>query len=286
MPASYGRVDEVRAGHCHGWSSEGDRWKSPKLLACVNSVMHVLCLNSPRGYLRVQLGDKLSGSRTRRRARRGGRLPSGGARARAGEIAGAGGLSVEDAGRVLGISRATADRYWAYARVWLFGELSEGVHRLEPNVGSFLDAPAVQIILVEADSQSLSDLIAGVATAAMQPGVSVVSRSWGFAEGQAVLASDESAYDRVFTTPGVTFVAGTGDYGAADPEYRAYSPNVVAVGGTSLALNQDGSYNSETGWFHRSDSLWSPGWALQGRTFWCWTWWPMTGSVRGTWARP
>ena len=35
-----------------------------------------------------------------------------------------GGLSVEDAGRVLGISRATADRYWAYARVWLYSELS------------------------------------------------------------------------------------------------------------------------------------------------------------------
>jgi RNA polymerase sigma factor (TIGR02999 family) len=37
-----------------------------------------------------------------------------------------GGLSVEDAGRVLGISRATADRYWAYARVWLYSELSDG----------------------------------------------------------------------------------------------------------------------------------------------------------------
>jgi RNA polymerase sigma factor (TIGR02999 family) len=36
-----------------------------------------------------------------------------------------GGLSVEDAGRMLGISRATADRYWAYARVWLYSELSE-----------------------------------------------------------------------------------------------------------------------------------------------------------------
>ena len=36
-----------------------------------------------------------------------------------------GGLSVEDAGRVLGISRATADRYWAYARVWLYSELSD-----------------------------------------------------------------------------------------------------------------------------------------------------------------
>jgi RNA polymerase sigma factor (TIGR02999 family) len=36
-----------------------------------------------------------------------------------------GGLSVEDAGRVLGISRATADRHWAYARAWLFSELRE-----------------------------------------------------------------------------------------------------------------------------------------------------------------
>jgi RNA polymerase sigma factor (TIGR02999 family) len=35
-----------------------------------------------------------------------------------------GGLSVEDAGRALGISRATADRYWSYARVWLYSELN------------------------------------------------------------------------------------------------------------------------------------------------------------------
>jgi RNA polymerase sigma factor (TIGR02999 family) len=30
------------------------------------------------------------------------------------------GLSVTEAGRCLGISRATADRYWAYARAWLY----------------------------------------------------------------------------------------------------------------------------------------------------------------------
>ena len=48
-------------------------------------------------------------------------------------------------------------------------------------------APGAQIILVEANSQSLSDLMASVATAASQPGVSVVSMSWGFAEGQAGL---------------------------------------------------------------------------------------------------
>ncbi len=115
-------------------------------------------------------------------------------------------------------------------------------------------APGAQIILVEANSQSLSDLMASVATAASQPGVSVVSMSWGFAEGQAVLAADEALYDQVFSVPGVTFVASTGDYGAADPEYPAFSPDVVAVGGTSLALNADNSYHSETGWGYYSDS--------------------------------
>ena len=30
------------------------------------------------------------------------------------------GLTVKEAGEVLGISRATADRYWSYARAWLF----------------------------------------------------------------------------------------------------------------------------------------------------------------------
>jgi RNA polymerase sigma factor (TIGR02999 family) len=36
------------------------------------------------------------------------------------------GLSVEDAGRCLGISRATADRWWAYARAWLYEKVRDG----------------------------------------------------------------------------------------------------------------------------------------------------------------
>lgn len=36
------------------------------------------------------------------------------------------GLTVEQAGQVLGISRATADRYWAFARTWLFHEIRKG----------------------------------------------------------------------------------------------------------------------------------------------------------------
>jgi hypothetical protein len=33
------------------------------------------------------------------------------------------GLSVEDAAHCLDISRATADRYWAYARAWLYEKI-------------------------------------------------------------------------------------------------------------------------------------------------------------------
>jgi RNA polymerase sigma factor (TIGR02999 family) len=36
------------------------------------------------------------------------------------------GLSVEEAARCLDISRATADRYWAYARAWLYERLYPG----------------------------------------------------------------------------------------------------------------------------------------------------------------
>ena len=36
------------------------------------------------------------------------------------------GLTVAEAGEVLEISRATADRYWQYARAWLYHEVSKG----------------------------------------------------------------------------------------------------------------------------------------------------------------
>ncbi|MHC4471308.1 MAG: sigma-70 family RNA polymerase sigma factor [Planctomycetota bacterium] len=36
------------------------------------------------------------------------------------------GLSHEEAAEILGISRGTADRHWAYARAWLFHEIEKG----------------------------------------------------------------------------------------------------------------------------------------------------------------
>jgi len=120
-------------------------------------------------------------------------------------------------------------------------------------------APGANIILVEANSSSDSDLFGAVAMAAGLPGVSAVSMSWGETE-----FSSETSLDSSFVTPhghqGVTFLASSGDTGGfgvdanGDPtnipgiDYPAASPNVVAVGGTSLVLNDDSSYNSETAW--------------------------------------
>ena len=39
------------------------------------------------------------------------------------------GLTVPEAAQAMGVSRATAERYWTFARTWLFAELSEGRDR-------------------------------------------------------------------------------------------------------------------------------------------------------------
>jgi subtilase family serine protease len=106
-------------------------------------------------------------------------------------------------------------------------------------------APMANIVMVEASSQD-SNLYTAAVQAANIPGVSVVSMSWGFPE-----SFGETSIDSDFVTPagheGVVFVASTGDSGVPGV-YPAYSPNVVAVGGTSLTINSDGTYGGETAW--------------------------------------
>ena len=47
----------------------------------------------------------------------------------------------------------------------------------------------------------------------------------------------------------MTYVAASGDYGAwSGVTYPSASPNVLAVGGTTLTLSASGSYGSESGW--------------------------------------
>ncbi|HEX4146263.1 MAG TPA: S53 family peptidase [Pirellulales bacterium] len=107
-------------------------------------------------------------------------------------------------------------------------------------------APAANIELVEAYSPTLNNLLTCVQYAAAQPGVSVVSMSWGASE-----FSSEANYNSYFTTPaghtGVSFVASSGDSGAG-ALWPAISTNVLSVGGTSLTLGKNNTYGSETAW--------------------------------------
>ncbi len=109
-------------------------------------------------------------------------------------------------------------------------------------------APKANIILVEAASDSLNSLFSAVSTASKIPSVSVVSMSWGTQEFWG-----EWTYDSIFTTPAghipITYLASSGDSGAwYGPMYPSVSPNVVAVGGTTLTLGSGNSYGSESGW--------------------------------------
>ena len=91
------------------------------------------------------------------------------------------------------------------------------------------------------------------------PGVVVVSNSYGGAE-----FNGETDYHSQFTTPSndVAFVFSTGDTGTP-ATYPSSSPNVVAIGGTSLYTRSiAGKYGSEIGWSLGSD----PGNAKIGST--------------------
>jgi hypothetical protein len=107
-------------------------------------------------------------------------------------------------------------------------------------------APEANIILFEADTNSGDDLYTAAQTAAATAGVSTVSMSFASDEYFGETGSDSS-----FTTPsghtGVTFLASTGD-SASQVSYPATSPNVIAVGGTSLYLTGSNTYSSESAW--------------------------------------
>jgi subtilase family serine protease len=116
-------------------------------------------------------------------------------------------------------------------------------------------APRAKILLVEAASAGLGNLLGAVNYARSQPGVVAVSMSWGTAE-----FSSETYFDSYFTTlgghlggsglpGGITFVASAGDAGASSGAlWPSSSSNVTSVGGTRLYLNGTGAYRSETTW--------------------------------------
>ena len=102
-------------------------------------------------------------------------------------------------------------------------------------------APQANILLVEAASNSFTNLLQAVQVA-VQHGASVVSMSWGGSE-----FSLETSYDTLFAVNGVTFMASSGDSGNG-VEYPAASPDVVGIGGTTLNVDSSGNYLGETAW--------------------------------------
>lgn len=94
--------------------------------------------------------------------------------------------------------------------------------------------PKCSITLVEANSASIDDLGAAVDTAARRAPIAI-SNSYYANEW-----SGESAEDAHYLHPGIAVTASSGDQ--ANPYYPAASPNVTAVGGTTLGSS------GETAW--------------------------------------
>jgi hypothetical protein len=126
-------------------------------------------------------------------------------------------------------SYPTADTGWA-------GEIA-----LDLDMASAA-CPNCKIILVEANSANMSDLGAAENTAASL-GATVISNSYGGGED----SSDPSSDSAYFNHPGVAIFVSAGDsgYGA---QYPASSPNVIAVGGTSLVTGSTARGWAETVW--------------------------------------
>jgi hypothetical protein len=121
--------------------------------------------------------------------------------------------------------------------------------------------PNCRILLVEASSNSFTNLMKAVDTAATS-GAVAVSNSYGASE-----FSGETTYDSHFNRPGVAITVSSGDsgYGA---EYPAASRYVTAAGGTSLSLASNSRGWSETAWSGAGSGCSSyetkPSWQLPG----------------------
>lgn len=100
-------------------------------------------------------------------------------------------------------------------------------------------APMARIILVQAASASINDMLSAVMLAG-RLGANVVSMSFGANE-----FSGQRNYDGAFAAAGVSYLAASGDNGRG-VSWPAVSSQVLAVGGTTLGYN--GSTRSETAW--------------------------------------
>lgn len=98
-------------------------------------------------------------------------------------------------------------------------------------------APKAKIIVVFSQSLALSDLLNAEDCASKQvaaAGGGEISNSWGGSE-----FSSEASDDSHFTKAGIVYFASTGD--SAGTQWPSTSPNVVAVGGTTVSRVNSGA---------------------------------------------
>ena len=109
-------------------------------------------------------------------------------------------------------------------------------------------APAAHILLVEAPSPTLLDMLDANVYAAAQTGVVTVSNSWGIDNADVDNPNEPAIYDGYLVTPdghtdsdgltnaGVTFFAASGDVGGSI-NFPATSNNVIPVGGQTWSTD-------------------------------------------------
>ena len=101
-------------------------------------------------------------------------------------------------------------------------------------------APLARIVLIEAPDASINSLLGAVRLANLM-GPGVVSMSFGAVEGNWT-----ASVDSAFTGKNMTYLAATGDSGSS-VSWPSVSPNVLAVGGTTLSYSGSG-VRSEAAW--------------------------------------
>jgi subtilase family serine protease len=103
--------------------------------------------------------------------------------------------------------------------------------------------PGCKILLVEASSNSFTNLAAAVDRAAAL-GATVISNSYG---GGEFSSEGSNTYNSHFNHPGVAITVSSGDSGFG-AEFPAASQYVTAVGGTSLSRSSNGRGWTESAW--------------------------------------
>lgn len=118
-------------------------------------------------------------------------------------------------------------------------------------------APGAKIVLVIPPLDTADDLVAADLTAAQQPGVTVISNSWGFLESLTDVPFRATADGilKLAAAKGIAVNYSSGDsgndavsIGNVDVSYPASSPYATSVGGVSVVLDQSKHILFQTAW--------------------------------------